>query len=321
MVCKIEIKDKPGIFDAVGEGIKKDILDLGIGSVRDVRFIQVYTVEGNISEDQIKKICEELLVDRTSQAYSTNSNTEKNLVNEFVIEIAYNPGVMDPVEDSTLKGIRDLGIAGVSSIKTAKKYLIKGKLSTTQLKTISEKLLYNKLIQHVVRSGAVPWGMSPFVSSYQFKLITVDLLGATDKQLKEISKDGQLFLNLAEMRQIKNYFKKQKRNPTDCELETIAQTWSEHCWHKTFRGRINYSERLSVLGSRLSHKGLKPITHNLKPKLIDNLLISPGVCRYLRIMRGSLDSMINIMFVSKLRRTIILRLWSLLAGQIRESEE
>jgi len=58
----------------------------------------------------------------------------------------------------------------------------------------------------------------------------------------EISKKGQLFLNLNEMRQIRGYFRKLKRNPTDCELETIAQTWSEHCYHKTFRGNITYKE-------------------------------------------------------------------------------
>ena len=29
-------------------------------------------------------------------------------------------------------------------------------------------------------------------------------------------------------------------SPTDCELETLAQTWSEHCSHKTLRGRISF---------------------------------------------------------------------------------
>jgi phosphoribosylformylglycinamidine synthase II len=242
---KIEIKDKPGIFDAVGEGIKKDIRDLGIDSVRDVRFAQVYNIEGSLSEDQIRLICEELLSDKISQAYSINDPTTQrpNGQTTHIIEVAYNPGVMDPVEESTLKGIKDLGIEGATSVKTAKKYLIKGKLSDNQLKTVSEKLLCNKLIQHVVNSSALSSQLSALSEiGYQFNLITVDLLGASDKELLSISKDGQLFLNLAEMRQIKNYFKKLKRNPTDCELETIAQTWSEHCWHKTFRGKISYKE-------------------------------------------------------------------------------
>ena len=69
------------------------------------------------------------------------------------------------------------------------------------------------------------------------------MLDASDKKLKAISHDGQLFLNLNEMKAIQAYFKRAGRNPTDCELETIAQTWSEHCYHKTFRGNIRYRER------------------------------------------------------------------------------
>ena len=275
MQYKIEIKDKSGIFDAVGAGIKKDILDLGITTVRDVSFCQVYLIEGAFSEKQLKSICEELLVDKISQEYSLSesktrsyepiSNTSRSGLekDEFVIEVAYNPGVMDPVEESVLKGIKDIGIEGVESVKTARKFLLKGSLTDLQLKTISEKLLYNKLIQHVVKPSAA--GHLPSAAgkiSYQFNLITVDLLNASDRRLEDISQQGQLFLNLTEMSQIKKYFKKLKRNPTDCELETIAQTWSEHCWHKTFRGKIEYTEKLEA-------KGKKP-----KAKRINNLLKS-----------------------------------------------
>ncbi len=253
MLYKIEIKDKPGIFDAVGVGIEKDILDLGIQSAESVRFAQVYIIEGSLPEGDVRRICEELLVDRIAQDYSINDGTAKQEEgqNEFIIEVAYNPGVMDPVEDSTSKGIRDLGINSVESIKTAKKYLIRGRLTGIQLETISGKLLYNKLIQHIVGLSTRSSGLcAPHDIGYKFNLITVDLLGASDEKLKEISKKGQLFLNLTEMRQIKGYFKKIKRNPTDCELETIAQTWSEHCAHKTFRGKIKYTEKIQKQKSR-----------------------------------------------------------------------
>ena len=69
MQYKIEITDKAGVFDAVGEGILRDILDLGINSVKRVKFIQVYTIEGDISDIQIEKICKELLADMISQEY------------------------------------------------------------------------------------------------------------------------------------------------------------------------------------------------------------------------------------------------------------
>ena len=77
---------------------------------------------------------------------------------------------------------------------------------------------------------------------------------ASDVRLEELSSRGQLFLNLAEMRQIKKHFQGLKRDPTDCELETIAQTWSEHCGHKTFRGKIKYTEEIA--GSRPRTKAI-----------------------------------------------------------------
>jgi phosphoribosylformylglycinamidine synthase II len=243
MQYKIEVVDKPGVFDAVGQGVSRDIADLGISSVKEVKFIQVYILEGNLAEGQVINICQELLTDKVAQDYKILSADSRHIskTNQHVVEIAYNPGVMDPVEASVLKAIRDLGISGIDSVKTAKKYIIFGKLSAAQLKTISEKFLYNKLIQHIVNLQ-VPEADIQHLPEYNFNPVSVDLLSASCDRLLEISKRGQLFLNLNEMLQIRNYFRKLKRNPTDCELETIAQTWSEHCYHKTFRGNITYKE-------------------------------------------------------------------------------
>jgi len=74
----------------------------------------------------------------------------------------------------------------------------------------------------------------------RFPLFKVDLLEATDKQLKKISEDLGLGLNRQETNAVKTYFKMKGRNPTDLELQTISQTWSEHCFHKTFKGKIRY---------------------------------------------------------------------------------
>lgn len=74
------------------------------------------------------------------------------------------------------------------------------------------------------------------------KCKTIEILNLTDKQLVELSKKNVLSLSLEEMKVVQNYFKKLKRNPTDVELESIAQTWSEHCKHKTLTGIIEYTE-------------------------------------------------------------------------------
>ncbi|HNX82205.1 MAG TPA: phosphoribosylformylglycinamidine synthase subunit PurL [Candidatus Omnitrophota bacterium] len=261
MIWKIEVTDKPGIFDAVGAGVLHDIDDLNIHGVSSVRFSQIYFLEGAVDETAVKKICQQLLTDPVTQEFTISSgeHTAPIMHGQHVVEVAHNPGVMDPVEASALKGINDLGIDSVTSVRTAKKFVIQGDVSSVQLKTISEKLLYNKLIQHIVTSQTAS-GHTSTSASYRFCLTTVDLLQASDKKLAQLSSRGQLFLNVNEMRQIRNYFKKHKRNPTDCELETIAQTWSEHCAHKTFRGKINFSEKAS--------------SPRLKVRTIDNLLKS-----------------------------------------------
>lgn len=65
------------------------------------------------------------------------------------------------------------------------------------------------------------------------RVYEVDLLGSDDKTLEKISKERSLGLSLEEMKKIRDYFKKEKRNPRDVELEAFAQSWSEHCCYKT----------------------------------------------------------------------------------------
>ena len=71
-----------------------------------------------------------------------------------------------------------------------------------------------------------------------FTLFEINILQADDGQLLEISRNLGIGLNLLEMKAVQEYFRKKGRNPTDVELQTIGQTWSEHCFHKTFKGKI-----------------------------------------------------------------------------------
>jgi phosphoribosylformylglycinamidine synthase II len=71
-----------------------------------------------------------------------------------------------------------------------------------------------------------------------FEVYEVNVTAASDEQLLEISQTMRLALNLEEMRAIRDYFLEMNRNPTDVELQTLGQTWSEHCFHKTFKGDI-----------------------------------------------------------------------------------
>ncbi|MBU1656864.1 MAG: phosphoribosylformylglycinamidine synthase subunit PurL [Candidatus Omnitrophica bacterium] len=228
------------MFDAVRERLKKDIRDIGIRGVKDVEYIEVYTLRGSLARKEIARVAHDLLADKISQeAAFPGAFYSESTAGLHIIEIAYNPGVMDPVRESTQKAIEDMGIRGVA-VSTSKKYAIMGKLTKRQLKAIADQLLYNKIIQHVVIEDEPSKELEP----YHFQPVFVDVIDASDRMLKKLSLEGQLYLSLPEMKEIQSHFRKLGRNPSRCELETIAQTWSEHCKHKTMMGDILYNGKL-----------------------------------------------------------------------------
>jgi phosphoribosylformylglycinamidine synthase II len=74
----------------------------------------------------------------------------------------------------------------------------------------------------------------------------IDILKLQDRELEELSRNMLLSLSLEEMHAVRDYFAKARRSPTGVELEIIAQTWSEHCIHKTMAGIIDYEEKDSA---------------------------------------------------------------------------
>ncbi len=74
-------------------------------------------------------------------------------------------------------------------------------------------------------------------------LFEVALAEANDEQLLEVNNELSLGFSIQELKCVQEYFKKEKRNPTDVELQTISQTWSEHCYHKTFKGKIKIGNK------------------------------------------------------------------------------
>jgi phosphoribosylformylglycinamidine synthase II len=237
-MIRIEVSVREGFADPRSEGLQKDIFDLGITSVNRVRVSSVYLLEGKLNDKELKSICSELLTDPIVEEYATQESPAPK--GARLVEVAYNPGVMDPVEESVKKGIRDLGITTISAVRTAKKYLLWGNITDDILKSICDKLLVNSVVQHIVahkEAVALP------SATYKFNLQKIDIAAMDDKALMDLSK-GRFWLNIQEMRIIQDYFKKLGRQPTDVELETIAQTWSEHCIHKTFKAKITLGNKV-----------------------------------------------------------------------------
>jgi len=99
----------------------------------------------------------------------------------------------------------------------------------------------------------------------RFELTEINIQKADNKQLLTISNELGLALNLQEMQTIKQHFKGLKRNPTDIELQTIGQTWSEHCFHKTFKNEI-INQKGKLLSKSLFKEYIAKATKELNPK-------------------------------------------------------
>lgn len=231
---RFEVFNKQGILDVSGQSVLGDIKELGIGSVQDVHFTRVYLIDGDFDEAFAHRIAVELLTDNVSEEFVVGRAEVP--AGAHTVEVHLKSGVTDPVAESVAAAIADMGTQA-EHIRTARKYNIFGELTTEQIELIAKRILGNDCIEIVIYgSDAEP--PSPHISPYQFLLTTIPIINLIDQQLEELSKKMDLFLNLREMQQIQNYFKQLDREPTDIELECIAQTWSEHCVHKTLKSRV-----------------------------------------------------------------------------------
>ncbi len=151
MGWKIEVTYKPNIDDNVGRILRQDIMDLGIPNVDEVRTAQIYYLEGDIDSDIVYQVASKLLADPITQNFECNDDVATVNLNaskkNLAIEVQFKLGVTDAVGQSVEKGISDLGILGVKSVQTGRKYWVKGDVNHAQAKTIARHLLSNEVIE------------------------------------------------------------------------------------------------------------------------------------------------------------------------------
>ncbi len=245
-IFRIEITRRS---DKRGNFIRESFHSFGLISVKQVSVSDIYYVAGDLSVDQAESIAKNVLCDPVIEHYKLDvAGAEGD-----GLEILYNLGVTDPKAESVKKAIADIGIQ-VDSIKTGNNYIIDGDFDDRQIISCAELFLYNPLVQHVKRGSEQVY--SP--PAYELRLVHIDL----DGDLKSLSRDMGLSLNMTEMETIKRYFEQEGRKPTDVELETVAQTWSEHCRHKTFLGKVLFDgQEIDNLLKETIMKATREIDH------------------------------------------------------------
>ncbi|MDP3685783.1 MAG: phosphoribosylformylglycinamidine synthase subunit PurS, partial [bacterium] len=219
--------------DSRGADLLQEIqATLGITSVQQVRTRKVYRLEG-VSRGQAETLAQSLLCDSLTQTY-TIGDGEQRVDAMRRIEVAYKPGVMNPEAASILKAAHDCGMKELVAADSSWEYQVFGALTDDELHQIVDRLLVNKTVEHVVTEKPTTLLIGNEPGSVQIVPITT----LADAELEAMSRTRSLFLNLEEMRVIQHHFREFHREPTDAELETLAQTRSEHCGHKTFKARL-----------------------------------------------------------------------------------
>ncbi|HPK53600.1 MAG TPA: AIR synthase-related protein [Smithellaceae bacterium] len=263
MADRIEVAFKKGIRDALGEKIKKRIIANFSLPVEKVHTIEVYTIEGGLTEEQLKQAAAGPLSDPVIQHFAVNKPLAANF--DWLIEVGFRPGVTDNVGKTAREAIKlllgfNIGKSKIN-VYTSRQYLLTGKITKADAERIASGLLANDLIErHQIvcrqdfnHTKGLPTYV-PYVRGENKPAVEEIMLGDfSAKQLLRLSREKLLALSLEEMQVIQKYFQQEAtvrerqkaglgEKITDVELECLAQTWSEHCKHKIFNSRIAYTE-------------------------------------------------------------------------------
>ncbi|MDX1994133.1 MAG: phosphoribosylformylglycinamidine synthase subunit PurL [bacterium] len=202
-----------------------------------VRPVRLFFLKGRLTEDAVLRLTETLLYDPVSEYYSINMTLKA----PHSIDVTLLPGVTDPAAENLLRAAHLLGFLGLEQAATGQSYLIYDEaISSAEMERLAREVYANPVIQRYSIDGLIE---PPFieVAAIDDTVENINLKDANDEVLMQISKARRLSLDLNEMRAIRDYFHAEGRNPTDAELEMLAQTWSEHCVHKTFKAMITYT--------------------------------------------------------------------------------
>src|SRR5512138_3056988 len=234
-----------------------DARALGFNDLQRITCQDLYFAEGQLSQEICQQLALKLLTDPVTQSmtwtelpmHSASSTSEKSPRSPLsadlergivMVEVALRPGVTDPVAEQIVRASRELGLDGVCRAATGMRFLIEGADRETA-ERLAKRLLANNVIKQWTVGEITPAFPEETASSGVVQ--TIRVRGLDEAGLLAVSRERLAALDLAEMRAIQEYFDEVQRDPTDVEFEAIAQTWSEHCGHKTFKGRIEIRDQ------------------------------------------------------------------------------
>ncbi|MEM7682057.1 MAG: AIR synthase-related protein [Planctomycetota bacterium] len=282
---RIEVWPQPGQPDPLARQAEAHLP--GELSGAQLRSAAVYLVTAPLEEGDDQGLADRLLVDPASELAWLGARPGRHgftPAHAATAEVWPLPGVMDPAAASAELAVRQVlrvdGAAEVA-VRTGRRFdAAPGKERphegfAERFHQWAGRGLGNPVVESV-QDTCEPARPHPAPPGYAFEVVSVPLGSLDDAGLAEVSRNGAMALNTEEMRAIQAHFNGLGRDPTDVELESLAQTWSEHCVHKTLKSTVRYraaagapESALDIFQSFAGRDGFEPLADGV---VIDNLL-------------------------------------------------
>lgn len=255
MVHRIEVCLKTHVSDPGGRKVaSRASAHLNI-NCQAIRCADAYLIQRDMTTEQLEVIAKEVFQDSVIHDIAIDEPLPMDY--DWAIEVGFKPGVTDNVARTAREAIErtlDIKFTKDEGVYSRKIYFITGSLPRVQVESLAKDMLANDLIQiwRVFQRGQTRFDcIVPQVTQQAEPTIRRISLEVSPEELMKLSKEGVLALSLDEMIAIRDFFRsdqflEQRRTIglggeiTDCELEVLAQTWSEHCKHKIFNADIDY---------------------------------------------------------------------------------
>lgn len=253
---------------------------LGIHALTGCTITRLFFIEGALTPTEVEGIASHILADPVTEGYRIGVGVTDD--HNHTLEVTYLPGVTDTEAESLLGVLHRLGKGDIQRVATGRRYRLQGDLTTDDLHQLAVKVFCNPTIQRYALNATIA---PPFVNypPANDHVERIPLCAADDQGLLDISAARRLSLDLNEMQAIQGYYQAQGREPTDVELEMIAQTWSEHCVHKTFKADIYYQagDQAPQLIQGLLKSYIRKATEQLaKPWVYSAFVDNAGIMRF-----------------------------------------
>ncbi len=166
-----------------------------------------------------------------------------------IVEIAYRPAVTDPETPSILAGAHALGEGGLQFARLSRRYQFCG-LDEAETKTLAARFLYNKIVERIRQPHEIVTTLQP--SGKPDPVGMVSLGGLGDEELETLSKQRSWYAPLSQMKVIQAHEKERGRPYTDAEIEILVQSWSDHCYHTTWKS-LGLLKKLMAATREIDH--------------------------------------------------------------------